>query len=162
MSSLISGTGSYDSNQDLCSSGNQSVYSVSTALSTDLMARTPTSNFNLSANLNYPYYDGPGADDLTSELFWNLGTGYTKETELNTYGLSASFSTANTNTTQLEDTGLLNVDAVQRNISVSGSIGHQVSELNSLSLTAGWSMVDFSGDGADEFVPSDSLSLTGA
>jgi hypothetical protein len=125
------------------------------------MGKTPTSRFSLGTGLSYPVYIGPGAGDQTVELFPSIQGSFSKETKLNTYTITASYAAANTTDTELEDTGPIDVEAIQHSYSISGSVAHKVNDRNSLSFSAGYSGTNFTGDDSTEFVPSDAFSVDG-
>ena len=161
LKALFSETALYEDNRNQAPVPLGGDYGLATSLSLDLMARTPTCEFHLQPDFNYPYYFGPGAAGLTNEFQWSGAVSLNKKvSETTQFNLMASLTPASTKTTEVTDSGETTLDATRWTTTFGGSISHQVSALNSLSLSATSTSVRFTGSSGD-LIPFSSRALSG-
>ena len=161
LKALFSETALYEDNRSLAPVPPGADYALTTSLSLDLMARTPTCEFHLKPDFNYPYYFGPGAAGLTNEFRWSGAVTFSKKVSRTTqFNLMASITPASTKTTELTDSGETTLDATRWTTTYGGTISHQVSALDSVSLSATSTSVRFTG-ASGNLIPFSSNALSG-
>ena len=84
-----------------------------------------------------------------------------KISETTSFNLTASLTPESTKTSEITDSGETTLNATRWTTTVGGSIEHQVSPLDTLSLAAASTQVTFTGSSGN-LVPYSSLSVTGA
>ena len=162
LKALFSETALYEDNRSLAPVPAGADYALTTSLSLDLMARTPTCEFHLKPDFNYPYYFGPGAAGLTNEFHWSGAVTFSKKvSETTQFNLMASITPASTKTTELTDSGETTLDATRWTTTYGGTISHQVSALDSVSLSATSTSVRFTG-ASGNLIPFTSRALSGS
>ena len=161
LKALFSETALYEDNRNLAPVPLGADYALTTSLSLDLMARTPTCEFHLKPDFSYPYYLGPGAADLTNEFQWSGAMTFSKKvSETTQFNLMASLTPESTKTTELTDSGQTTLDATRWTTTFGGTISHQVSALDSVSLSATSTSVRFTG-ASGNLIPFSSNALSG-
>ncbi len=150
LKALISETATYNDNRGLQPISPGGTFGFLTALSLDLMAKTPTCQFSVNSNLDYPYHFGPGAVDLTDRLHFSTSESLKKQvSELTAFTLSASQSSQSTSTTELTDSGEINLNATRVTRSFQAGVNHAINRRNSMSLSASLTRISFTGDTGD-------------
>lgn len=144
--SSSSGTVAADSNWNLAPSPTGSTYSANAAWSVDVKATSRTTQFNLAANLGYPYVAGSGAATAGAGLRYGFATNFEKKMRRDTLKVSASLVPENTRTLELVDSGQVTVDAVRWSYGLQASLDHQVDPLNSISLSGSSRRISYSGN----------------
>jgi hypothetical protein len=162
LKALISETATYNDNRGLVPISPGGTYGLRTALSLNAMAKTPTCQFSLNGHLDHPYHFGPGAEGLTDRLHFSTSESLKKQvSELTAFTLSASQSSQSTSTTELTDSGEVNLNGTRHTRSFQAGVSHAINRRNSVSLSASLTRISFTGDTGD-LVGSTSRSISGS
>lgn len=116
-----------------------------TAGTLDVLALTPSTSYLLNTNLSYYKYFGPGAVD--TEPTWGTPASATftvnHATKLDLFNFAASWTRADTQTTQLAQTGVASGHGSINTFAVNGGVTHDLGRIDSISWTAQASKVEF-------------------
>ena len=161
LKALFSETAIYEDNRGLAPVSPGPDYGLTTALSFDLMARTPTCEFHLQPDFSYPYYFGPGSAGLTNEFQWSGAMSVSKTVSQTTqFSLTASLTPSSTKVSELTDSGETTLDATRWTTTYGGTVTHQLSRLDTVTLSATKTAVRFTGSSGN-LIPFTSDALSG-
>jgi hypothetical protein len=120
-------------------------YSSFSSLLFDALARTPTSRFNLTGNLSYSAYAGPGETDTVNALNNNVTARYEHSTKLSNYFVTASRSESETSQIQLEETGVSTLNGSTISTIFSGGFRYDLTRRDTLAWQTSFSTNEFTG-----------------
>ncbi len=134
----------FSDNLDLLPESAGAVLFSTTNLNTTITAALPTLEFTLDAGWTYNTYAGPGADGKSSALGQDYSLSVKKETKSTDYSASLGFTVQDAQTSELEDTGLTQIDT--NRITTSGAIGIDtaINHNNRIAIDGTVRQVDFS------------------
>ena len=162
LKALFSETALYEDNRSLAPISPGPDYGLTSALTLDLLARTPTCEFHLRQDFSYPYYFGPGAADLTNEFQWSGAMTFSKKvSETTQFNLMASLTPESTKTSEVTDSGETTLNATRWTTTYGGTVEHQLTSLDKVTLSATSTAVQFTG-ASGNLIPYKSDALSGA
>jgi len=151
----------FNDNYDLVSNSPGAVFLSRTNLSASIVAQVPT--FVIGANVAFPYdvYAGPGRGRRESGInFPSLNFNATKSLKNTTFTAFGSFSIDDTATTQLEDTGIIDINADQFTSNLTAGVSRNINPNNIVSINIDATSVSFSDD-AGQFTPYTDVNVIG-
>jgi hypothetical protein len=118
-------------------------YAPVSSLLLDILARTPTTRFEASGNLNYRTYFGPGSTNMLNGLDKDARAKFTKTTKLTTYDIAIFYSQRDATNVQLNDTGFATVTGDITTYALDGGLKHQFSPNDTFAFFSRGSSVSF-------------------
>ena len=152
---------SVNDNYDLVSSSPGAVLVSRTSLSASILAEMPTFVIGTGLSLSYLAYAGPGRGTRENGFdFPSLNFNATKTLKNTTFTVSGSFSIDDTATTQIDDTGIIDINANQITSNLNAGVSRNINNNNSISVDISATSVSFS-EGADQFTPYIDVNVSG-
>jgi hypothetical protein len=133
-------------NEFLVNSPSGAAGETTTAGTLNFLAQTPTTSYLLNANLSYYKYFGPGTTDTSLTWGTPASTTFTINhvTMLSRFIVGASWSRADVATTQLAQSGFSTGQGTFDTYKAFGSVAHDFSRLDTVTLSANASTVSYS------------------
>ena len=150
----------FSDNLDLLPDPVGSVLYSTSSISTTITAALPTLEIELDAGLTYNTYSGSGSAGKSDSLGQNYMLSLTKDTRSTTYSASIGFTVQDAQSSELDDTGLTQIDTNRITTRGTAGIDHAVNRNNRIGIDGTVTSVDFSTETAD-LTPFFSASLAG-
>jgi len=144
---------SVNDNYDLKPDSAGAVLVSRTNLSAAILAEMPTFVIGTDLSFSYIAYAGPGRGTRENGFdFPGLNIYATKTLKNTTFTASGSFVVDDTATTQIDDTGIIDINANQTTINLNAGVSRDINSNNNVSIVINATSVSFS-EGADAFTP---------
>ena len=126
-------------------------YNSYSGLNVDVLAQTPTSQFETIGNLKYRAYSGPGEAGQMNAWDKDILAQYTKQEKSTTYNVFGSYSEVQTSAQQLVETGFSTLAGSTIAKTVGGGLRHDFSAIDTGGLNTTFTSTDFTGAGSTPF-----------
>jgi hypothetical protein len=136
----------------------ESYVSFSTLL-LDVLAQTPTSKFQLKADVNYRAYAGPGAENVLNAMGNGIVASFVKNDKLTDYTLMGSWRRQDLSSVQRDINGVSTGGGDVNTLVIGGSIKRQLSARDSIVVSANATSIEFSSPTSTPFVNVTSLGV---
>ena len=152
---------SVNDNYNLAPNSAGAVLVSRTSLAASILAEMPTFVIGTYFSLSYNAYAGSGRGTRENGFdFPSLNINATKTLKNTTFKASGSFVVDDTATTQLDDTGIIDINANQFTFKLNAGVSHSINNNNSVSIDINATSVSFS-EGATEFTPYTDANISG-
>lgn len=146
-----------ESNRSLGGEPDGAVYGGAAGFRLNASTATERGGFDISSSLAGDIFTGPGSVDESIDLDSSVEANLDRSFGRSAVGLGVSASAQPTSFAQFFDTGVTNEDANQVNFAADGTVSHQISGRNSVSVSAAASTQRFF-DGDTSLEPTNEVS----